>query len=191
MENKNITMEIIYSNEFNRANIKFSGIPSEEVRAEMKQAGWLFSRKNEVWYPTNKAQEESNEFAKKLQEKYFSEQTSNNSFNEPTGKQLINQMADSGMSLKEIVLELKNRFGEEEVQKAIDSLKIEPDSLAFREKSTGKYFTIQTSEENGYDWELFNSDFSVIDGGVYYDDLSPNFNKDDSLCLFMNSQKKQ
>ena len=179
MENKNITMEIIYSNEFNRANIKFSGIPDEEVRAEMKQAGWLFSRKNEVWYPTNKAQEESNEFAKKLQEKYFSEQTSNNSFNEPTGKQLINQMADSGMSLKEIVLELKNRFGEEEVQKAIDSLKIEPDSLAFREKSTGKYFAIQTSEENGYDWELFNSDFSVIDGGVYYDDLSPNFNKDD------------
>ena len=114
MENKNITMEIIYSNEFNRANIKFSGIPSEDVRAEMKQAGWLFSRKNEVWYPTNKAQEESNEFAKKLQEKYFSEQASNNSFNEPTGKQLINQMADSGMSLKEIVLELKNRFGEEE-----------------------------------------------------------------------------
>ena len=34
-----ISMEIINSEQYKRANIRFSGIPSEEVRTELKNEG--------------------------------------------------------------------------------------------------------------------------------------------------------
>lgn len=60
-----ITMEIINSEKYHRANIRFSGIPSEEVRTAMKKEGWTFSHANKVWYPTNSAADNSLNFAKK------------------------------------------------------------------------------------------------------------------------------
>lgn len=190
MENKNISMEIIINKDFNLTNIKFSGIPSEEIRTDMKNEGWLFSGKNGVWYPTKKAQENSNDFAKKLQEKYFSNQANETLIAEPTGKQLLTQMIESGVSLKQIVYELNAIYGEEAVSKAIEEAKPEPDQIAYREKSTGKYFTIQKSEKTGYDWELFDKDFSEIDGGVYYDDLEPNFNKENYTMTMLEFTKE-
>lgn len=68
-----ISMEIINSEQYKRANIRFSGIPSEEVRTELKNEGWLYSRNHNVWYPRNIAAENSMEFAKHIKQTYFPE----------------------------------------------------------------------------------------------------------------------
>lgn len=68
-----ISMEIINSEQYKRANIRFSGIPNEKVRTELKNEGWLYSRNHNVWYPRNIAAENSMEFAKHIKEAYFPE----------------------------------------------------------------------------------------------------------------------
>ena len=68
-----ISMEIINSEQYKRANIRFSGIPSEEVRTKLKNEGWLYSRNHNVWYPRNIAAENSMEFAKHIKQTYFPE----------------------------------------------------------------------------------------------------------------------
>ena len=66
-----ISMEIINSEQYKRANIRFSGIPSEEVRTELKNEGWLYSRNHNVWYPRNIPVENSMAFAKHIKQIYF------------------------------------------------------------------------------------------------------------------------
>ena len=66
-----ISMEIINSEQYKRANIRFSEIPSEEVRTELKNEGWLYSRNHNEWYPRNIAAENSMEFAKHIKQTYF------------------------------------------------------------------------------------------------------------------------
>ena len=50
-----VTMEIIDSEQYKRANIRFNGKPSEEIREELKKEGCFYSRNHNVWYPKNDA----------------------------------------------------------------------------------------------------------------------------------------
>lgn len=77
MPNKNtdtpVTMEIINSEQFKRANIRFNGKPSDEIREKLKKEGWFYSRNHNVWYPKNDAAENSQTFANHIKETYFPE----------------------------------------------------------------------------------------------------------------------
>ena len=55
MAENTVTMEIIDSEQYKRANIRFNGKPSEEIREELKKEGWFYSRNHNVWYPKNDA----------------------------------------------------------------------------------------------------------------------------------------
>ena len=68
-----VTMEIINSEQFKRANIRFNGKPAEEIREELKKEGWFYSRNHNVWYPKNDAAENSLNFANHIKETYFPE----------------------------------------------------------------------------------------------------------------------
>ena len=51
MAENTVTMEIIDSEQYKRANIRFNGKPSEEIREELKKEGWFYSRNHNVWIP--------------------------------------------------------------------------------------------------------------------------------------------
>lgn len=55
MAENTVTMEIIDSEQYKRANIRFNGKPSEEIREELKKEGCFYSRNHNVWYPKNDA----------------------------------------------------------------------------------------------------------------------------------------
>lgn len=76
---------------------------------------------------------------------------------------------------------LSETFGASTLEKALTELKRSQnmENMAFREKSTGKFFTIQKSDEYGYDWTLFDKDYNEIDGGNYFSVYSENFNRAD------------
>lgn len=72
-ENEGISMEIIDSAEFHRANIRFiGGIPSEAIRTILKTEGWMWNPKLEIWYPKGEfARSNSYNFANMLKKAYF------------------------------------------------------------------------------------------------------------------------
>ena len=74
MAENTVTMEIIDSEQYKRANIRFNGKPSEEIREELKKEGWFYSRNHNVWYPKNDAAAKSREFAQHIRDTYFSTQ---------------------------------------------------------------------------------------------------------------------
>ncbi len=177
---ENITMEIINNEKFHRANIRFSGIPNAEIRNAMKKEGWTFSHTNKVWYPTSSAAQNSLNFAKKLKETYFPKQNITQN-KEQTDKEKLKSIISGSTSLTEILNQLTETFGTDTIEKALTELKRSQDmeNMALREKSTGKIFTIQKSDQYGYDWTLFDKDYIEIDGGNYFSSYSENFNRDD------------
>ena len=46
MAENTVTMEIIDSEQYKRANIRFNGKPSEEIREELKKEGWFYFRES-------------------------------------------------------------------------------------------------------------------------------------------------
>ena len=46
-----VTMEIINSEQYKRANIRFNGKPAEEIREELKKEGWFYSRNHSRRFP--------------------------------------------------------------------------------------------------------------------------------------------
>ena len=71
MSDTNVKMEIINSEKYKRANIRFTGIPDEKIREELKREGWFYSRNHNVWYPKNDAADNSQNFAHYIQQTYF------------------------------------------------------------------------------------------------------------------------
>lgn len=119
-----ISMEIINSEQYKRANIRFSGIPSEEVRTELKNEGWLYSRNHNVWYPRNIAAENSMAFANHIKEAYFPEpQKEVNIVTEASEQSELAQMVQNGSTLKEILAKLSDMYGENAVSEAFASSK--------------------------------------------------------------------
>ena len=119
-----ISMEIINSEQYKRANIRFSGIPSEEVRTKLKNEGWLYSRNHNVWYPRNIAAENSMEFAKHIKQTYFPEpQKEVNIVTEASEQSELAQMVQDGSTLKEILAKLSDMYGENAVSEAFANSK--------------------------------------------------------------------
>ena len=119
-----ISMEIINSEQYKRANIRFSGIPSEEVRTKLKNEGWLYSRNHNVWYPRNIAAENSMEFAKHIKQTYFPEpQKEVNIVTEASEQSELAQMVQNGSTLKEILSKLSDIYGENAVSEAFANSK--------------------------------------------------------------------
>lgn len=65
-------MEIIFSTEFNRINIKFSGIPNSQILEILKTANWRYSSKLKLWYPHGMdAAVTSHNLAQQIQKCYY------------------------------------------------------------------------------------------------------------------------
>ena len=183
-----VSMEIINSEEFKRANIRFNGKPSEEIRSELKKEGWFYSRNHNVWYPKNDAAANSQNFAEHIKETYFPERREDvRLITEETEKNELLSMVQNGSSLRDILTKLSDMYGENAVHEAFDKvretgtvspeeinevssgLSITPDSndqLALKNTENGDYFLIQSSDENGWDYTLYDKEYKEIDGGV-------------------------
>lgn len=123
MEENKVTMEIIESEQYKRANIRFNGKPAEEICEELKKEGWFYSRNHNVWYPKNDATEKSMEFAKHIKETYFPENGEVRIITEATEKDELVSMLQNGSSLSEILSKLSDMYGEEAVHEAFEKAK--------------------------------------------------------------------
>lgn len=138
-EIKNATkMEIINSEAHHRANIKFDGKPSEEVRTMMKNEGWLYSSKNNVWYPKNEAAFNSFEFAKQLQKDFFPEQKNDPEIvTEDSERQELINLISSKASLDTVISKLEELYGAKVVinatQKAVKNIENKADQELIQE----------------------------------------------------------
>ena len=183
-----VTMEIINSEQFKRANIRFSGIPSEEVRTELKNKGWLYSRNHNVWYPRNIAAENSTQFAEHIKITYFPEHKEEvKIITEASEKNELAAMVQNGSTLKEILSKLSDMYGENAISEAFHASKekleqtqtaestVEPTykeerktELALQKKVTGEIFMIHESDGE-WDFTLYDHDLNDIDGGTTKD----------------------
>ena len=171
-----ISMEIINSEQYKRANIRFSGIPNEKVRTELKNEGWLYSRNHNVWYPRNIAAENSMEFAKHIKEAYFPEPHEEvKIITEASEKDELAFMIQSGSTLKEILSKLSDMYGENAVNEAfkeagnqLEITKDERTELALQKKNSGEVFIIHKTDDY-WDFTLYDRDLSDIDGGTTQD----------------------
>ena len=116
--NTPVTMEIINSEKFKRANIRFNGKPSEEIREELKKEGWFYSRNHNVWYPKNEAAENSLNFANHIRETYFPDNQEIKIITEASEKDELVNMVQNGSSLNEILSKLSDMYGEDAVHEA-------------------------------------------------------------------------
>lgn len=193
-ENTNtpVTMKIINSEQFKRANIRFNGKPAEEIREELKKEGWFYSRNHNVWYPKNDAAANSQNFANHIKETYFPDKQEVKIITEASEKDELVSMVQNGSSLKDILSKLSDMYGEEAVHEAFaearngieakketeilkplvedaDFLKsVEPKALevAVVNKDNGDFIHIQQSDEYGWDYTSYTKDYKEIDGGV-------------------------
>ena len=179
-----VTMEIINSEQFKRANIRFNGKPAEEIREELKKEGWFYSRNHNVWYPKNDAAPNSREFAQHIRETYFpAKQEEIKIITEASEKDELLSMVQNGSSLKDILSKLADMYGEDAVHEAFTTAReslsgkgtpvsflseVNPKALeiAIENKNTGDYLHIQQSDEYGWDYTAYTKDFKEFDGGV-------------------------
>ena len=187
-----VTMEIINSEQFKRANIRFNGKPAEEIREELKKEGWFYSRNHNVWYPKNDAAENSLNFANHIKETYFPENQEVKIITEASEKDELAAMVKNGSSLNDILSKLSDMYGEDAVHEAFAQAKegieakketsvlkpmveeaeflnsVNPNALeiAVVNKNNGDYIHIQQSDEYGWDYTSFTKDYREIDGGV-------------------------
>lgn len=182
---KPLSMEIINSEQYKRANIKFSGIPSKEVRTELKNEGWLFSHNHNVWYPRNFAAENSYAFANHIKMTYFPEpQIEVNIVTEASEKSELAEMVQNGSTLKEILAKLSDMYGENAVSEAFSSSKEQLENqidfeseplekpkdprteLALQKNQTSEIFVIHKSESEEWDFTTYDKDLNEIDSGT-------------------------
>ena len=182
-----LTMEIINSEQYKRANIRFSGIPAEEVRTELKNEGWLYSRNHNVWYPRNIAAENSTNFANHIKMTYFPEPQREevHIITEASEKNELLSMVQNGSTLKEILAKLSDMYGENAVSEAFQESKEKLEQtqsketseeqntseerkseLALHNKVTGEFFLFQENSEGNWDYTAYDREFSEIDGGI-------------------------
>ena len=124
-----VTMEIINSEQYKRANIRFNGKPAEEIREELKKEGWFYSRNHNVWYPKNDAAENSLNFANHIKETYFPETGEARIITEASEKDELVSMLQNGSSLKDILSKLSNMYGEDAMHEAFDKAREETEEL--------------------------------------------------------------
>ena len=186
-QTENITMEIINSEQFKRANIRFNGKPSEEIRTELKNEGWFYSRNHNVWYPKNDAAQNSQNFAQHIKETYFPEKEEEISLvTETSERNELIALLQNGASINEVLSKISDIYGEETVHEAFlqvkntlplgeqtkthsDEFNIsqdDNDQLAVRNTQNGDFLTIHFSDENGWDYTLYDKDYKEIDGGI-------------------------
>lgn len=124
-----VTMEIINSEQYKRANIRFNGKPAEEIREELKKEGWFYSRNHNVWYPKNDAAENSLNFANHIKETYFPETGESRIITEASEKDELVSMLQNGSSLKDILSKLSDMYGEDAMHEAFDKVREETEEL--------------------------------------------------------------
>ena len=124
-----VTMEIINSEQYKRANIRFNGKPAEEIREELKKEGWFYSRNHNVWYPKNDAAANSLNFAKHIKETYFPETGEARIITEASEKDELVSMLQNGSSLKDILSKLSDMYGEDAMHEAFDKAREETEEL--------------------------------------------------------------
>ncbi len=124
----NLTMEIIYSEQFKRANIRFNGKPAEEIREELKKEGWFYSRNHNVWYPKKEAVENSQSFVLQIKEKYFPENQEVKIITEASEKDELVSMIQNDSSLNDILSKVIDMYGEDAVHEAFAQVKEEIES---------------------------------------------------------------
>ncbi|MCI7037128.1 MAG: hypothetical protein MSA27_08225, partial [Spirochaetia bacterium] len=183
-----VTMEIINSEQFKRANIRFNGKPAEEIREELKKEGWFYSRNHNVWYPKNDAAENSLNFANHIKETYFPENQEVKIITEASEKDELAAMVKNGSSLNDILSKLSDMYGEDAVHEAFNEARtilsntdstpkvnvipflneVDPKSLeiVLYNKNLDNYLFIQSSDEYGWDFTSYDKDYKEIDGGV-------------------------
>ena len=185
-----VTMEIINSEQFKRANIRFNGKPAEEIREELKKEGWFYSRNHNVWYPKNDAAENSLNFANHIKETYFPENREVKIITEASEKDELVSMLQNGSSLNDILSKLSDMYGEDAVHEAFNEARknidtasesiikktnvkpflneIDADSeeIALVNKENGDYLIIHKSDEHGWDYTAYDKDYREIDGGI-------------------------
>lgn len=71
MAENTVTMEIIDSEQYKRANIRFNGKPSEEIREELKKEGCFYSRNHNVLVSQKRCGCKEPEFAQHIRDTYF------------------------------------------------------------------------------------------------------------------------
>ncbi len=159
MKSTAITMQIINSKKFNRINIKFSDKPSEEIRNELKNAGWIYSSKNNVWYPVNSTDNNSIEFAKELETKYFSDQRMQEDviINSNDKKELL-ELIENDSDLNEIITKMNDLYGPNKIKAIFESTLKEIEA----ESENPKNNKITEQRENNHE-EIYSNDKKTVE----------------------------
>lgn len=170
MAENTVTMEIIDSEQYKRANIRFNGKPSEEIREELKREGWFYSRNHNVWYPKNDAAAKSREFAQHIRDTYFPTQKEEiKIITEATEKDELQAMIQNGSSLKDILSKLSDMYGENAVHEAFNEVKQNIDS-AVEEKP--EIEAEQAEEQEIEEDSPAPADNIITEGNLYPDDVN-------------------
>lgn len=170
MAENTVTMEIIDSEQYKRANIRFNGKPSEEIREELKKEGWFYSRNHNVWYPKNDAAAKSREFAQHIRDTYFSTQKEEiKIITEATEKDELQAMIQNGSSLKDILSKLSDMYGENAVHEAFNEVKQNIDSAV---EENLEVEAEQAEEQEIEEDSPAPTDNIITEGNLYPDDVN-------------------
>lgn len=169
MAENTVTMEIIDSEQYKRANIRFNGKPSEEIREELKKEGWFYSRNHNVWYPKNDAAANSRDFAQHIRDTYFPEQKEEiKIITEATEKDELQAMIQNGANLKDILSKLSDMYGDNAVHEAFNEVRQHIDSA--EEKPDVEVEEAETQEIEEEQPEL--PEMPTTDSNLYPDDVN-------------------
>ena len=170
MAENTVTMEIIDSEQYKRANIRFNGKPSEEIREELKREGWFYSRNHNVWYPKNDAAAKSRDFAQHIRDTYFPTQKEEiKIITEATEKDELQAMIQNGSSLKDILSKLSDMYGENAVHEAFNEVKQNIDSPV---EEKPEVEAEQTEEEDIEEDSPAPAESTITEGNLYPDDVN-------------------
>ena len=170
MAENTVTMEIIDSEQYKRANIRFNGKPSEEIREELKREGWFYSRNHNVWYPKNDAAAKSRDFAQHIRDIYFPTQKEEiKIITEATEKDELQAMIQNGSSLKDILSKLSDMYGENAVHEAFNEVKQNIDSPV---EEKPEVEAEQTEEEDIEEDSPAPAESTITEGNLYPDDVN-------------------
>ena len=176
-----VTMEIINSEQYKRANIRFNGKPAEEIREELKKEGWFYSRNHNVWYPKNDAAENSLNFANHIKETYFPETGEARIITEASEKDELVSMLQNGSSLKDILSKLSNMYGEDAMHEAFDKAREETEALEAEayDKIVSNIQKSWEEHDNGVEQARdeeesreMNEELAKVEVNIYADDVN-------------------
>ena len=176
-----VTMEIINSEQYKRANIRFNGKPAEEIREELKKEGWFYSRNHNVWYPKNDAAENSLNFANHIKETYFPENGEARIITEASEKDELVSMLQNGSSLKDILSKLSDMYGEDAMHEAFDKAREETEALEAEayDKIVSNIQKSWEEHDNGVEQARdeeesreMNEELAKVEENIYPDDVN-------------------